>query len=305
MSRIGEIYKITNIVNQKCYIGQALCSPNDPKRGGSYKRFNDHISYALKGRDDCPKLCKAIRKYGKEVFIYEVLLSCNQEFLDDYETKFVELYDSCNKGYNILPGGQYRKNADSKELSEMLSNNIREAYESNPTLNQKLSNILDDRWSNDEYRQKTLEKIMTQENIEAMHRGKTIKELPSGIFKIYDGEVHIGYRASIKTNGKYHTKTFKARAYTLEQKLEMAINALTELKQTYCTEIKKHVSYDLPRGISYVKRNNEIVGYLVNKTLYGKTLSKKFSSVKMSMEEKYKLALSQLEEFNKIILNTQ
>jgi group I intron endonuclease len=83
------IYKITNIINNKIYIGQD--KNNKP--------------YYL-GSGDLIKL--SIKKYGKENFKKEILQICeSQDELNYYERYYISLYDSTNKiiGYNISFGG--------------------------------------------------------------------------------------------------------------------------------------------------------------------------------------------------------
>nr|DAN84845.1 MAG TPA: intron associated endonuclease [Caudoviricetes sp.] len=58
------IYKITNDINNKIYIGQT----NKPAK----KRFQRHIQDAVSNRLDT-HLARAIRKYGKEHFHIEVI----------------------------------------------------------------------------------------------------------------------------------------------------------------------------------------------------------------------------------------
>lgn len=84
------IYKTTNLINGKIYIGQD--SKNNPKYLGS---------------GDLLK--KSIKKYGKENFIKEILCTCiNQKDLDDKEKFFIKELDSFNMeiGYNIALGGR-------------------------------------------------------------------------------------------------------------------------------------------------------------------------------------------------------
>lgn len=85
------IYKTTNILNNRYYIG--LHSTN---------RLDD--GYFGSGSI----LCKAIKKYGKSNFVREVLYYCNnREELIEKEKEIVtqQLIDSDHKCYNRYPGG--------------------------------------------------------------------------------------------------------------------------------------------------------------------------------------------------------
>lgn len=58
----GSIYKITNLINGKVYIGQTT-QPIE-------KRFKSHCY-----KDGCTKLYNAMKKYGKSNFSIELLES--------------------------------------------------------------------------------------------------------------------------------------------------------------------------------------------------------------------------------------
>lgn len=86
------IYKITNIKNNKVYIGQTIRPMKD--------RFNRHINDALNNVIDT-HFTRAIRKYGKESFIIEQIDAANsQQELNIKEQMWIREYDSTNKGYN-------------------------------------------------------------------------------------------------------------------------------------------------------------------------------------------------------------
>lgn len=93
------IYKITNIVNNKVYIG---CSKNIKQRWISHKSeaFNEkHIQYNY-------SIHKAFRKYGLENFLFEII----EEILDEKEMfekekYWIKYYNSYINGYNETEGG--------------------------------------------------------------------------------------------------------------------------------------------------------------------------------------------------------
>lgn len=88
------IYKITNLINGKVYIGQTSLTPEI--------RFNTHKKcYKSNG---CSKLYKAMRKYGKENFIVETICETNNPDAD--EKYWIKYYNSVELGYNISYGGE-------------------------------------------------------------------------------------------------------------------------------------------------------------------------------------------------------
>jgi group I intron endonuclease len=90
---MGVIYCLTS-PSGKRYIGQT--------RRSFEKRLREHSS----GSSGCIALTNAIQEYGISAFVCEVLLTVNDEHLDMYESRFIELYDTiCPNGYNIRTGG--------------------------------------------------------------------------------------------------------------------------------------------------------------------------------------------------------
>lgn len=86
------IYKITNLINNKIYIGSS---------SNINERINAH--FRCNGQGSIP-LSNAILKYGKDNFEIEILEYCNRENLKDIEQKWMD-YTKCydkNIGYNIL-----------------------------------------------------------------------------------------------------------------------------------------------------------------------------------------------------------
>ena len=96
------IYKITNKINGKCYIGQSI---------DVEKRLKEHKLRAFRGDEETNKeyhkaLYRALRKYGVEQFTYDILIACSKEQLDEYESYYIHLYKSneSNYGYNETSG---------------------------------------------------------------------------------------------------------------------------------------------------------------------------------------------------------
>ena len=86
------IYKITNIQNNKVYIGQTIRPIND--------RFRRHINDALNNILDT-HFARAIRKYGKDSFIIEEIdCASTQDELNKKERYWIQYYNAVNDGYN-------------------------------------------------------------------------------------------------------------------------------------------------------------------------------------------------------------
>ena len=94
------IYKITNLINGKCYIGQSV---NIRKRFISHKS----IAYKPKAKSYDYQLYRAIRKYRWENFYFEILEECKLEELNEREKYYISKYQAHGpKGYNLDDGGE-------------------------------------------------------------------------------------------------------------------------------------------------------------------------------------------------------
>ena len=105
------IYKITNKINNKIYIGQSV---------NIEQRFYTHCSDALTKTDN-NYFHNAIRKYGKENFYIEIIEECSVEELNDKEVYWINKYNSTDSsiGYNSTLGGEGNRKFSLKEMQEM------------------------------------------------------------------------------------------------------------------------------------------------------------------------------------------
>lgn len=88
------IYKVTNIQNNKIYIGQSSRNVKE--------RISRHFNDAESGRLDT-HFCRAIRKYGRESFIWEIIDEAEtQEGLNQKEHYWIDYYNTVNEGYNEI-----------------------------------------------------------------------------------------------------------------------------------------------------------------------------------------------------------
>lgn len=92
------IYKITNKINGKIYVGQSNCIQ---------RRFAQHKSPYEQQRFPNKPLYKAFKKYGIQNFSFEVIEQCSQEQLNIREKFWIKtLHSLCHQhGYNITAGG--------------------------------------------------------------------------------------------------------------------------------------------------------------------------------------------------------
>lgn len=112
-----KIYKYTNNVNGKVYIGQTRHTLEE-------RAQKDGRNYA-----GSRKFYNAIQKYSWDAFVPEILAEVEtEEEANKLEEYYIALYDSRNddKGYNIKPGGDNHEN--SPETRALISKNAKERY---------------------------------------------------------------------------------------------------------------------------------------------------------------------------------
>jgi len=100
------IYKITNHLNNKCYIGQTVQEPNI--------RWKQHI----KPKKYKCAIYSAILKYGLENFTFEIVEKTKPELLDEKEIYYIRKYNSYRNGYNLTKGGEGCKGCTRKRKYE-------------------------------------------------------------------------------------------------------------------------------------------------------------------------------------------
>jgi len=92
------VYRITNLLNSKTYVGQTFRNPQ--------KRFSEHLKSSGNGVHH--PLYHSIKKYGKENFSFEIIEKCSSiDEMNKKEEFYIDLFQSMdpNKGYNLRHGG--------------------------------------------------------------------------------------------------------------------------------------------------------------------------------------------------------
>lgn len=112
---IGYIYKITNNVNQKVYIGKTTKSIEE--------RWKEHQQDAYRIRNEKRPLYDAIKKYGIENFSIELIEECDIAVLSNREIYWIEEYHSFSSGYNATLGGDGKILYDYDLIADLLRQN--------------------------------------------------------------------------------------------------------------------------------------------------------------------------------------
>lgn len=95
MSSNGKIYCAHCITTGKKYIGQTT-------KNNLNLRISEHFVDSKKYNH---KFANALKKYGKDNFIWGIIEECEISLLNEKEIYWIENYNTVVKGYNTSPGG--------------------------------------------------------------------------------------------------------------------------------------------------------------------------------------------------------
>ena len=132
---MGYIYKITNTINNKLYIGKTINT--------IASRWGEHQKNFTSLRDDMV-IHKAMYKYGKEAFIIEEIEQCDNSIINEREQYWIAYYDTYNNGYNSTIGGDGAPKIDREQVVSCWHNGmtITEICETIGTTRHTVSGIL-------------------------------------------------------------------------------------------------------------------------------------------------------------------
>ena len=99
---MGYIYKITNKLNNKVYIGQTRSArPTD--RYAKHKYIASH----LEKEKHVSLIHRAMNKYGLDNFTFEIIEEVENNLLNKKEMEYIQIYNSLvPNGYNLTKGGE-------------------------------------------------------------------------------------------------------------------------------------------------------------------------------------------------------
>ena len=167
---MGYIYRITNKLNGKKYIGKTEYT-------NPFKRYNQHLKERTKDRCKGRAIYKALNKYGPENFQFDIVEEVPNELLNEKEKYYIELFDTYKSGYNETIGG------DGTSYILLEKDEIISRYLSGQTINEISKEMKHDHSS--------IAKILKQNNIDIYYTPKNklpvaqINPLTSEIIKIF------------------------------------------------------------------------------------------------------------------------
>lgn len=113
---MGYIYKITNDINDKIYIGKTIRS----QKRRMYEHCYDSMHKPIKNKP----LHAAMKKYGCEHFDIHLIEECPIENLFDREIYWIEFYHSYGNGYNATKGGDGTIYCDYQKIKELFDSGM-------------------------------------------------------------------------------------------------------------------------------------------------------------------------------------
>jgi group I intron endonuclease len=269
----GQIYLLTNIITRKQYVGQAKFSQRlkYSDNSGAVLRWNKHIwnaYYQKKGRQ---LISNVIRKYGKENFEMEIILKCNEDELDYFEGKYIEEYDTLvPNGYNIMTGGSVSRRG--VKLSDEIKKRIGEGNRG--------------KVRSEEYKKNMSEiKMGTKKSQETIEKTKQTNLAKFGVASAFQNtEVREKYKETCKEKYNGCVSPMQDPEYVFKK---YGNKRLYDLQLQYNHLLPPYVRV-------LVDKKSGAEGFRINK--HPTVANKVFVSMKVTMDEKFKLALEYVKQ---------
>ena len=97
----GLIYKITCKTTNKSYVGETTKTAHERIENGHFRAAK------YKFKEGCLALNAAIRQYGRDSFVYEVVHTCPSEENSKWEIHYIKEFNTlAPNGYNLHAGGR-------------------------------------------------------------------------------------------------------------------------------------------------------------------------------------------------------
>jgi group I intron endonuclease len=262
--KIG-VYKITNLVNGKLYIGSSI------EMG---KRWRSHINNLTNGSHHSQKLQNSVNKHGITNFVFKVVELCDLENLVVREQYWIDFHRVCELGYNIRPtaennlGFKHSDETKEKMRQRMLGNEYNKGFcHTDEFKKRKSKQMLSNTISKGNKHTDEYKIYMSQIN-----RGKNNPNYGKSTPK----DVLIERLRKVKEKGTFKGKNnpnfkFEIKYEDLERLFLSELKSTKEISDIYgCTTAtinKKLRLYEIKRGRpnKYGLEINEILNYRVNK----------------------------------------
>jgi len=114
------IYRIKNLVNDKCYYGSSK---------NIEKRWVTHKNHLNGGKHHNVPLQRAWDKYGEDNFSFEVVEECDEIFLLEMEQYYLDLNSDYNIGLKSSGGDNLTNNPNRDKIIKKMTESVRKRYD--------------------------------------------------------------------------------------------------------------------------------------------------------------------------------
>ncbi len=184
------IYKITNLINNKSYIGKSKNIEN---------RFAYHKMPSCWLKEKNKPLYRAFQKYGIDSFTFDIIEECSADELNNKEIYWIGYYNSYKNGYNATIGGDGGKTSNQGTFSKDEIKQIRQYY-------------LDCKYTCKEIYEKFYKDRITLRGFRAIWDGTNYKDIMPEIYTEENKKKHIslGRKREGVSRRKIDLETIKA-----------------------------------------------------------------------------------------------
>ena len=237
----GIIYKITNKLNSKIYMGQTVHT--------AHERWLQHVQSSINPSPEHAyrKLTLAIQKYGKDAFQVEQIDSADSfEELNQKEIYWIAYYQSLTKGYNMTAGGALSRSYDYKSHpnKEQIHNKISSSKMGgkNPqAVAVKCKNVI----SQEEIHFASAADAMRFFKPDATSALPVISRCRGNIRYLLNGEWLCAYEQDDYPN----TESCKNKGASCARARQVQVTAGDQIVATYDTFTKAEEDLSLPKGV--------------------------------------------------------
>jgi group I intron endonuclease len=252
--RTGIIYKATNKINGKVYIGQTVKTFE--------KRKNRHRTDSKLPKYSSYKFYRAINKYGWDAFTWCILLECPADDLNEQEILHIEACNSFHTGYNSNIGGSGHRGFTMSEETKQKLRVANIGKKKSPEACMRLSQSLKGHTTS----------AATRAKIGDAHRGtKHTKEAKEKMSKSRCGENNHWFGTHGSMYGRHHTEetkrkiseSNKGKVVSEETRKKMSSHIVTEetrkklRNKVVSKETRAKLSESNQRRITKMKENGE------------------------------------------------